>query len=99
MNVRWMTMVVVLVGLTLAPVLAAAQGPGHQMGMREGRGPDSGSMMQMQGMLQQMGGTMQYMADRIQAGPMTPEQTKQMGEMMGQMADMMNKMSSIMGGG
>jgi hypothetical protein len=34
------------------------------------------------------------MADRVQAGPMPPEQTKQMGEMMGQMADMMNKLSA-----
>ena len=56
MTVRRMTMVVVLVGLALAPVLAMAQGPGHQMGMRGRMGPDSGSMMQMQGMMQQMGG-------------------------------------------
>ena len=99
MNVRRMMMVVVLTGLGLAPVLAAAQGPGHQMGMRGGMGPDSGSRMQMQGMMQQMGGMMQHMADRIQVGPITPEETKQMGEMMGQMADMMNKLSGMMGGG
>ena len=35
---------------------ALAQGPGHRMGIRGGIGPDSGSMMQMQGMMQQMGG-------------------------------------------
>lgn len=44
MNARRMTMVV-LVGLALAPVLAAAQGPGHQMDMRGRMGSDSGSMM------------------------------------------------------
>ena len=69
MNVRRMTMVVVLAGLVLAPGFALAQGPGHQMGMRGRMGPDSGDMMQMQGMMQQMGGMMQHMADRIQAGP------------------------------
>jgi hypothetical protein len=51
MNVRRITMVVVLVGLALAPVLAMAQCPGHQMGMRGRMGSDSGSMMQMQGMM------------------------------------------------
>jgi hypothetical protein len=43
-----------------------------------------------------MGGMMQHMSERIQAGPMTPEQTKQMGEMMGHMGEMMNKMSGMM---
>ena len=35
---------------------ALTQGPGPRMGRRGGRGPDSGSMIQMQGMMQQMGG-------------------------------------------
>lgn len=36
------------------PSLTLAQGPGHRMDMRSGMGPDSGSMMHMQGMIQQM---------------------------------------------
>jgi hypothetical protein len=94
-----MMIVAVMTMLIIAPGYALAQGPGHQMGMRGGMGPDSGSRMQMQGMMQQMGGMMQHMADRIQAGLMTPEDTKQMGEMMGHMAEMMNKLSGMMGGG
>ena len=50
MNMRRMTLVVVLAGLGLAPVLAVAQGPGHQMGMRGGMEPDSGFRIEMQGM-------------------------------------------------
>src|SRR5215813_5601971 len=99
MNVRRMIMVAILAGLMLVSGFALAQGPGHRMGMREGMGPDSGSRMQMQGMMQQMGGMMQHMADRIQGGPMTPEDTKQMGEMMGQMADVRKKLSGMVGGG
>jgi hypothetical protein len=45
MNMRRMTMVVVLAGLGLTPMLVAAQGPGHQMSMRGGMEPDSGSRM------------------------------------------------------
>ena len=48
-------------------------------------------------MMSQMGGMMEHMVDRIQAGPLTPEHTKQMGEMMGQMAGMMQKLSGMTG--
>jgi hypothetical protein len=49
MTMRRMTMVVVLAGLGRAPMLVAAQGPGHPMGMRGGMEPDSGARMEMQG--------------------------------------------------
>src|SRR5438128_11516530 len=96
MNTRRMMMVAVMTMLIIAPGFALAQGPGRQMGMRGGMGPDSGSMMQMQGMMQQMGGTMQHMAERIQAGPMTPEQTHQMGEMRGERDEKTNNRSRAM---
>src|SRR5882724_5236410 len=97
MNTRRMMMVAVMTMLIIAPGFALAQGPGRQMGMRGGMGPDSGSMMQMQGMMQQMGGMMEHMADRIQAGPMTPEQTKQMSEVMRHIADMINNSYGMRG--
>jgi tryptophanyl-tRNA synthetase len=53
--------------------------------------------MQMEGMMQQMGGMMEHMADRIQAGPMTPEQTKQMSEVMRHIADMINNSYGMRG--
>jgi len=96
MNTRCMMMVAVMTMLIIAPGYALAQGPGHQMGMRGGMGPDSGSKMQMQGMMQQMGGMMQHMSDRIQVGPITPEETKQVGEMMAQMADMKYNLTGMM---
>jgi hypothetical protein len=48
-------------------------------------------------MQQQMGGMLEHMADRIQAGPMTPEQTKQMSEVMRHIADMINNSYGMRG--
>ena len=53
--------------------------------------------MQMDGMLQQMSGMMEHIAARIQAGPMTPEQTKQMSEVMRHIADMINNAYGMRG--
>jgi hypothetical protein len=55
--------------------------------------------MQLQGMMQQMGGMLEHIATRIQAGPMTPEQTKEVGELMGHIAEMTNHLAWMMGGG
>jgi hypothetical protein len=52
-------------------------------------------MREIHGMMSQIGGMMEHLVDRIQAGPMTPEQTKQMGEMMGHMASMMQKLADM----
>ncbi|HEY7493564.1 MAG TPA: hypothetical protein VIH59_20950 [Candidatus Tectomicrobia bacterium] len=100
MNVQRVVRVVVLTMLMLTPVFATAQqmGPGREMGMHGGMGAESGAMRQMQGMIHQMGGMLAHMVDRIEAGPVTPDETKQMGEMLGQMADMMNKLSGMMSG-
>ena len=98
MNVRRMTMVVVLAGLALAPVVAMAQGPGHQMGMRGRMGSDSGSMMQMQGMMQQMGDMMNKMSGMMGGGMVSSG--GQAGETMGsdtpqQIQGMMERMTEI----
>ena len=97
MNVRRIVLGVVLVALAVTPGLALAQGPGPGMGMHGGMGSDSGSTKEIQGMMQQMGGMMEHMADRIQAGPMTPEQTKQMSEVMRHIADMINNSYGMRG--
>src|SRR5713101_6652383 len=90
MGVRQRVLGVVLVVLVLTPGFALAQGAtGHWLlHDSRGMGPGRGSAMQIEGMMQQMGGMMEHMADRIQAGPMTPEQTKQMSEVMRHIADM-----------
>jgi hypothetical protein len=53
--------------------------------------------MQLEGMMQQMGGMMEHMAARLQAGPLTPDQTKQMSAVMGHIADMLNTSYGMQG--
>ena len=90
--------VVVMLLLLIAPGFALAQGGGSSHWQLHGPpSPERGSMREIHGMMSQMGGMMEHMVDRIQAGPLTPEHTKQMGEMMGQMAYMMQKMSGMTG--
>jgi hypothetical protein len=55
--------------------------------------------MQMQGLMQQMGGMMEHMAARINAGPLTPEESKQMAELMRRITDMTNHLTWMMNGG
>ena len=84
MQVRQIVLSAVLVVLVGTPGFALAQGAtGHWLlHDSRGRGPaDRGSTMQMQGLMQQMGGMMEYMAARVQAGPLTPEESKQMAEL------------------
>lgn len=58
---------------------------------------EQGSAMQLNGMMQQMGGMMEHMAARIQAGPLTPEQTKQMSEVILHIVEMMNTLFGMQG--
>ena len=55
--------------------------------------------MQIEGMMQQMGGMMEHMAARVQAGPLTPEESKQMAELMQRITDMTTHLTWMMGGG
>ena len=109
MYVRQIAISATLFILVCSPGFVLAQGAtGHWLlHDPKGQGPawrskdwkgDSGSAMQIEGMMQQMGGMMEYIVDRIQAGSLTPEQTKQMGEMMGHIAEMTNHLASMMSG-
>ena len=110
MYVRQIVISAVLIVLVCTPGFALAQGGsgGHWLlHDPRGQGPawrskdwsgNTGSAMQIEGMMQQMGGMMEYLVDRIQAGSLTPEQTKQMGEMMGHIAEMTNHLASMMSG-
>ena len=97
MHIRQIGISAMLVVLVFTPGFALAQGGGAWRPPAVGSGPDRGSRMQMQGMMQQMGGMLDHMAARIQAGPITPEQAKQMSEVMGHIADMMNNRSWMTG--
>ena len=107
MHVRQRVLGAVLVVLVLIPGFALAQGGGGNHWLlhdSRGRGPadrgsamERGSAMQMDGMMQQMSGMMEHIAARIQAGPMTPEQTKQMSEVMRHIADMINNSYGMRG--
>lgn len=100
-HVRQIMISAVLVVLVCLPGFALAQGAtGHWL-LHNNRptSPDRGSTMQMQGMIEQMSGMIEHMAARLQAGPMTPEQAKQMGELMGSVADMTSHLSWMMAGG
>jgi len=93
MNIRRIAISAVLVALVWTPGFVLAQGGGSSHWLLHdprGRGPAWGTAIQMQGIMEQMSGMMEHMAARIQAGPLTPEQTKQMGEVMAHMADMIN---------
>ena len=99
MQVRQIVLSAVLVVLIWTPGLALAQGAtGHWLFHNPRPSPDRGSTMQMQGLMQQMG-MMEHMAARVQAGPLTPEESKQMAELMQRITDMVNHLTWMMGGG
>jgi hypothetical protein len=99
MHVRQIGIGVVLVVLVFTPGFPLAQGGGiwRPQPPTPSSSPDRGSRMQMQGMMQQMGGMLDHMAARIQAGPVTPEQAKQMSEVMEHIAEMMSNRSWMTG--
>jgi hypothetical protein len=100
MHIRQIGIGVVLVVLVFTPGFPLAQGGGTwrpSVIPPVTSGPDRGSRMQMQGMMQQMGGMLDHMAARIQAGPVTPEQAKQMSEVMEHIAEMMSNRSWMTG--
>src|SRR5262245_32545475 len=110
MYVRQIAISAMLLVLVWTPEFALAQGAtGHWL-LHDPRGQsapwrskdwsgDAGSAMQIEGMMQQMGGMMEHMAARVQAGPLTPEESKQMAELMQRITDMTSHIAWMMGGG
>lgn len=97
MQVRQIAISAVLIVMVCTAGVALAQGgSGH---MQFHPKPQRGSTMQMHGMMQQMSGMMEHMAARIQAGPLAPEQAKEMSEAMVHMSDMMNHLVWMISGG
>lgn len=99
MRVRQIAISAVLIVLVCTPGFILAQGGGSPTHWQLHPKPERSSTMQMQGMMQQMGGMIEHMAARIQAGPLTPEQGKQMSELMVHIADMTNHLAWMISGG
>ncbi len=82
MHVRQIVLGIVLGGLVSSPEFARVQGRRHEMGMQDGRGPESDSMPQMRGL-------MEPLAAQSTAGPRTLDEPLPLHTMMVQLVGRM----------